>query len=300
MSDHFPTDYAKQDPALAISSVFRPLLKNKPRGKLDVEQVFGGSKLHWRAPDALGIPEQSVLLGLLAIAPQQKLLLNPAAPRAAGKRLLAALAQQPLLWDEDLAVVRVSWVELERAAGYSSTGGRNQHLVSNALKRLSETTLWESKEGLEYQSRLLAWICGDDNQVAIVLNRRASSALNGSQYKTICLKERNRLASEPAKALHAWLSGYIRPNRYMQIKLDALQKHIWGDEAIGSTLRSRRGRLKTALKEIDKLERWECSFTAGRTVGIRYLGMGLLPTPEGTIEDAERGDCHREGTIADA
>jgi len=50
-----------------------------------------------------------------------------------------------------------------------------------------------------------------------------------------------------AKAQHAWLSGYLQVGATQAFMLDRLQRHVWGTDATGSTLRSRLASLRQAL-----------------------------------------------------
>lgn len=302
MSDAMRFDFAIQEPALAIAPVFLALKKGN-RKKLDVTRTFGDSTLQWRGPDALGMPEQSALLGLLSIAGQQTFMLDPKNHKEAGRQLLARLTFGGVDIHSDLAVLKASWTKIVTASGYKSSGGNNIKIVKMSLKRLAETTVWENRHGIEYQSKLLAWIAGDSDGVTIVLNRRATDALSGGQHVKISLQERNALADEPAKALHAWLSGHMRQGSTRLYKISNFQTHVWGEEATGSTLRSRLSKLRRALGGIDLLADWNCHLMAGGQVEIKRINRWTIddkPTDfdpaEGTIDNGKKSAGLKEAS----
>ncbi len=292
MSDVMRFEYAIQEPALSIAPVFLVQQKGN-RKKLDVTRTFGVSTLHWRGPDELGIPEQSVLLGLLSIAGQQPFLLNPHNAKGAGKNLLDKLALGGNVIQTDLAVIKANWTKIVAASGSKSSGGKNVSIAKLALKRLAETTIWESINGIEYESRLLAWIYGDKEGVMIALNRRTTDAIYGGQFIKISLKDRQTLPDEPAKALHAWLSGQMRSGSTRLYRVSNLQSHVWGGDAIGSTLRSRLSKLRNALVCIGRLPNWSCALSSDGYVQIKRINQG-------TIDDKSRDYLRANGTIDDS
>lgn len=265
-------EFALQEPALGLAQVFIALGK-LPRGKLDVVSHFGQSQLRWRGPDALGIAEQSVFLGLLAIAAQQKFRLDASNPATReGARLVAKLGFEGTPEVTELFVLRATWSEIAIAAGYGSVGGKNRKDVQMAVRRFAETTIWERRGNKEYACRILSWLVGDDDSVVIALNPRATSALLGLQYCHISLVERGDICGEPGKALHAWLCANLRAGRMRPYAIDGLQVHVWGSTCTGTTLRNRRSRLVKALQQIGKLDKWRCEFVEDGMVEIERIG----------------------------
>ena len=272
MSSPVKYEFALQEPALGLAQVFLALGK-RSRGKLDVVSHFGQSQLRWRGADALGIAEQSVYLGLLAIAAQQKLRLDTANPATqVGARLVAKLGFDGTPEVTELFVLRATWSEIAIAAGYRSVGGKNRKDVQMAVRRFAETTIWERREAKEYECRILSWLIGDDDSVVIALNPRATNALLGVQYCHISLVERRGISGEPGKALHAWLCANLRPGRTRRYAVDGLQVHVWGGLCTGTTLRNRRSRLVKAILQIGKLDKWRCEFIEDGMVEIERIG----------------------------
>ena len=275
MAGEMRFEFAIQEPALAIAPVFLVLKKNKmARAKLDVTLEFGNSILHWRGPDELGIPEQSVLLALLSIAGQQTFSIDPNnAVGDKGKLLNQLSCEGP---QSDVSVVIARWRKIEIASGYSSHSGKNIANIKLAVKRLAETTIWERRDGIEYESRLLSWIRGNDNGVIIALNRRATDAIYGKQFIKISLEERNTLPDESTKALHAYLSGSMRAGSSRRLTIGKLQAHIWGGEVTGSTRRSRDEKLRAALLAIGQLPAWHCVPLPRGQVEIRRINEATI------------------------
>ena len=275
MTGKMQFEFAIQEPALAIAPVFLVLQKLKvARAKLDVTRTFDDSTLQWRGPDALGIPEQSTLLALLSIARQQNFSINPNNAAGNKAKLLNLLSCEGP--QSDVAVVIAQWRRIEIAAGYGSHSGKNITNIKLAVKRLAETTIWESRDGIQYESRLLSWIRGNDNGVVIALNRRATDSMYGKQFIKISLDERNTLPDESTKALHAYLSGYMRSGSTQRLTISKLQAHIWGGEVTGSTRRSRDEKLRAALLSIDLLPAWRCVLLPGGQVEIRRINESTI------------------------
>lgn len=268
MTGEMRFEFAIQEPALAIAPVFL-VLKKSARAKLDVTFKFGTSTLQWRGADALGIPEQSVLLALLSIAGQQPFSIDPNTAVGDKAKLfnqLSCVGPQSCV-----AVVKAHWRKIESVAGYSVHSGKNIANIKLAVQRLAETTIWECRDGIKYESRLVSWIYGSDNGVIIALNRRATDAIYGHQFIKISLDERNTLPDESAKALHAYLSGSMRAGSTRRHTIDKLQAHIWSGEVTGSTRRSRNERLRRALLAIDQLPAWRCALLPRGQVDITRI-----------------------------
>jgi hypothetical protein len=275
MAGEMRFEFAIQEPALAIAPVFLVLQKIKmPRAKLDVTRTFGDSTLQWRGPDALGIPEQSALLALLSIAGQQTFSIDPNSAAGDKAKLLKQLSCEGP--QSDVAVVITHWRKIEIAAGYSSHSGNNITNIKLAVKRLAETTIWECRNGIEYESRLLSWIRGNDNGVIIALNRRATDAICGGQFIKISLDERNALPDESTKALHAYLSGSMRAGSTRRLIISKLQAHVWSGEVTGSSGRSREEKLRAGLRAIDQLPAWRCVLLPRDQVDIQRINESTI------------------------
>lgn len=272
MSESMRFEYALQEPALAIAPVFLALQKGG-RESFEVESRFGDSTLKWSGPKSLGMLEQSVFLGVLSIAGQQQLVLNPMNTTQVGKQLLAKLASGGPAIDSPRTLVQTTWANLVTASGYKTTGGKNNIIVKSALERLEKTTIWERRDGIEYKSRLLACAPGDINGVTIVLNHRATDTLREGQYIKVSLEERHALPDDPSKALHAWLSGHTKSGATRVFDLRSFQSHVWDGEAAegSSTLRRRFTKLRSALNDIGGLPAWDCQTVSKYQIKVRRI-----------------------------
>lgn len=162
------------------------------------------------------------------------------------------------------------------------------------MKRLAETTIWECRDGIEYESRLLSWIRGNDNGVIIALNRRATEAIYGRQFIKISLGERNALPDESTKALHAYLSGSMRTGTTRRLTISKLHPHIWSGEATGSTHRSRENKLRAALLAIDLLPAWRCVLLPRGQVDIRRINESTIEHQTAVNDRAPKSIGKRE------
>ncbi len=261
----FP-DYAMNDPALALLAAFRPLRKGGPgsRPKLDIKQTFNETTLHWRGPDVLSIPEQTLWLTLVALAGIERAKLSATTVGCFGTKLNERLQVTGWSCGDDAALIRCTWSELARACGMLWTDKRSIAQVREGLKRLAEVTVWRERAGMEMASRLLAWLVGDDKQVQIALNWRIAAILfNGAQFARVSLEERRALQTDTAKALHAWVSASLREGRKARFGLATLASRIWGDFAVDAKARDRRRRLRAAITELNTLSGWSASESDG-------------------------------------
>lgn len=261
----------KHDPATGMSPLFRPLpaLKAGQRQKLDVRTQHGSVELHWRGPDALGIPEETLLLAILEKLGndhglfEASAILAPSTGSDVGKALWAGLAASGSELSGDTRVLFTSFAALCRACGHDS-GGAAIRQVKAMLKRLVEVTLWLRQGRLEGSSRLISWMVCEDGQVAVAVNRRLAAAIQGAHYCQVSLSERLALPTHTAQALHARLSAQIREGRELRYRVESLERMVWGINAEGSTQRNRFAKLRSALSALGGLAGWDVSVTPGR------------------------------------
>lgn len=247
---------ARQDPALGISGLFRPQAAKRIRERLDFKQSFGGMEFEWRAPEAPGIPEQTLLLTILALAAEQGRQVATRPTSNMGKILRQGLACSGDIFEGNTASVLTSLSNLVLACGYKDAGGTNLQQIKAMLKRLAEITIWVRVEGLEASTRLLSMVIVDMGQTRIALNKRLAAAVWEERYVEISLEERHTLSSQCSKALHAFLSSSLHAGKQWRYKLRSLEKAVWGNSVAGSTQRGRFKKLREALDEIDGLSSW--------------------------------------------
>lgn len=247
---------ARHDPALAIAGLFRPRLASSERPRLAVTKTFDGAELEWTAPQAPGIPEQTLLLTLLALAQQSERRLPRQPQSPIGRQLRAALAADGELFDGETVSILTSLSSLARDCGYAANGGSTVKKMRDMLRALAEITVWVHIDGYEASSRLLSVVMDRSGRTRIALNTRLAKAAWGEQYVKISLTERAQMETQSAKALHAYLSAVVREGRTWLFRWPSLEAAVWGDCASGSTQRSRRKKLREALVAISQLEGW--------------------------------------------
>lgn len=256
------------DPATGLSCLFRPLPKSKVRPTLDVEYrpKHGGLTLRFSAREALGMPEQTLLLTLLELAQEHYAVASRSAvvidryTQGIGQDLWRALHESQIAADGETLHIRTSWRELAGRCG--SQGGRSQQLREAQLRRLCEVVVWEKADDAQRsfrQSRLVSVVHGSDLRLHLAVNCRLAGAVMGSLYAQVSLTERQMLATDTAQAAHAFLSTTLRPGRSVPIGIDTLMHRLWSDAAEGipeGTLRARRKGVRDSLEAIGALPSW--------------------------------------------
>lgn len=270
-------------PAIGLSTVFRPLPKGK-REKLDVTYTpkEGGVTLRFRGADALGIPEQTLLLALVEMAQHsyntnpRQCLLDADSSDPVGKALWQGLHRDAGIIREQTVCFSTSWQELARRSN-KTTGGSVQHLLQEQLKRLCETVIWEKGANEvvpRHQSYLVSWLHGSDKRVHLALNYRLASTLFGERYAQVSMAERLELPSDPAKAIHAFLSTALRAGHALDIGIDTLTGRLWpelGKDVPEGTRKRRFMNVRNALKDLANLSGWEVNFKRHDLVSIKRI-----------------------------
>lgn len=242
----------RYEPALALSLLFRPLQAKQQRPRHSVTQVFNGLEFEWVAPEAPGVPEQTLLLVLAGLAGpgMHRLPMEPKTP--VGHQLRNALSAEGELFRGETASIQTTMSELARRCGNSNPGGANLQQVRGMLKRLAEITVWIRSGDYEASSKLLSVVIERlTGSVRIALNTRlALAAWGDGQYVTVSLAQRLALSSQTAMALHAFLSGVIKIGKSHDFVWPRLERAVWGNTTTGSTYRGRKRQLSHALAEI--------------------------------------------------
>jgi hypothetical protein len=266
----------RYDPALGLAGLFKPLQARRQRPAHRVTQHFNGFDFEWVAPEAPGVPEQTLLLALMALAGpgMQRLSMQPVS--AAGRQLREALAAEGELFHGDAASIHTNLSELAKACGYADCGGTNLEHVRQMLRRLSEVTVWIRTPDYEASSRLLSVVITRTGRTRVALNARLALAAWGEgQYVAISMAERLALRTHTAMALHAYLSAVIRLGRSHSFEWARLERAVWGDNASSSTYRSRKAKLQGALDEI-AVQGWTVA-VQGRVVGVARQSRDKAP-----------------------
>lgn len=272
LTEHSPPVRYFQPAGLSV--LFTPLPKGGPRPVLDLSYDLGPEhKLRFSAREALGVPEQTLLLALLGLAGEQYADRgNDAVVSAADERTVAGRLWSGLYPDggqgmPQTVMVRTTWEALNRRCGTGS-GGSTIEMRKAGLRRLCEVVVWEEHAGRRTtrQSFLLVWVEGDDRHIHLALNHRLASVFFGGQYAKLWMTERLHLGTDLAMHVHAFLSTCMRPGGSLSIGLDTLAARVWPvnhDTAPAGTQRRRRSQLKAALDAIGRLPHWTVQWEFG-------------------------------------
>lgn len=266
-------------PAAGLSTLFRPLAKCPQRPALNVGyQMSNGGTLHFSAREALGVPEQTLLLAILQLAGEQYTDLGKAATvgaddhRELPSRLWSEMYPDGGVNMPSTVMVRTTWKTLNQRCG-SGDGGSITAMRRTCLQRLCEVVVWEEGHGRRRtrQSFLMVWVEGDDRHVHLALNHRLASVFFDGQYAKLWMQERLRLPSDLAMLVHAFLSTCIRPGHHLSIGIATLAERVWPHDhktAPEGTKRRRSIELRQVLRAIGRLGHWSVVLDAKRDVAL--------------------------------
>lgn len=267
------TEYARNDAAMAHTHLFRPIQRGQYARRLEFSVNWKDGTLTFASAYQYGIPEQSIFLAACALCGLGGVTLSANPISNEGQALRLALASENDATGMDAISVETTMHELLTAAGMT-TGGSAYARAENMLWRLSNLTIRVQRQGWDGSMRLLSYMKTPEGKVRIGLHHRLAEAIAGSaQHFRINLIERRALNSDPAKCLHAWLSGFVRPGETKSIGITKLTTHIWPDDCSDAEQRKRLMRARLALQEIKLLSGWVItetngSITIGRPTGL--------------------------------
>lgn len=220
--------------------------------------------------EQLGVDDQDVLLGLLALAGKDGRVLSPAPTKVHNQALVGALCPQGEATKQNRLVITTSLYRLAQTIGTGLHATSTYKRLRASLTRLANVQCIVSCPGTHGQENLLAWLLQEDGTVKIAINSRLAQAVMGDiHYVSISLIERRALRSDPARILHSRLSAMIRPGASWTYHLNALAAMVWGDEANPATLRRRRHRIKNALLDLQLLPGWSIKIDQSMVTIVR-------------------------------
>lgn len=273
-------------PPVGLSLLFRPLQKTKVRPPLKVRYGLGnGSFLLFSAREALGVPEQTLLLVLLELAAEQfarrpgDAIMDGTERGEVAQALWSRLHRAPhdgSVRPPETLCLSCTWMDLNRRSGCGSGGSLNGSR-RESLRRLCEVVVWEegAPKGVTTQSALVSWVVGDDQRVHVALNHRLAAALMGGQYAPVLLTERLALRSDTAMAVHAFLSTCVRRGNTLQIAVETLLPRLWPEEqepVPPSTSRRRHADVRKALRAVGELANWSVDWVGTKAIVKRTGG----------------------------
>lgn len=286
-----PPRWARYDLAIGLSLLFRPLPKTKHRPKLHVVYLqSGGLELRFSAREALGMPEQTLLLAVLELAGEKffrsgdEQVLNGACVDGIGVMLWSDLFPDGPWEGAQTLRLDTSWEELNHRTGNSQGGSANE-TRRQSLVRLCEVVVWEKclERGTVRQSYLVRWLTGDDRRIHLALNPRLAAGFFQAQYATVSMAERLQLRADLPMAIHAFLSTTIRPGHQLHIRPETLATRMWPDNhasAPAGTIRRRYGDLVRGINAVGGLPKWSVSWGAtGVATIVRHDGQPIRAVP---------------------
>ena len=288
MSDKSERRLVHYNQSVGLSTLFRPLPKAAVRPSLDVtyQPSSGGTVLRFSAKEALGIPEQTLLLVLMELAKEQfdffsdEVVVNSGTKCEIGRELWSRLQKNCGNANAKSLRLETCWHELNRRCG-SQSGGAIQVMRMLQLKRLCEVIVWEhdgDEKRTKRQSYLVVWLVGDDERIHLALNCRLASALLGQPYAQVSMTERLELKRDIPMALHAFFSTTLSHGHSIRIGLERLIERLWpgsGVAACASTHRSHRSDIRDGLDAIGRLDGWSVTWERNDLASVRRFRAGV-------------------------
>jgi hypothetical protein len=250
--------------------------------------------LRFSAREALGMPEQTLLLALLELAQEQYAQVARDAvvidrrATGIGQDLWRAIHDGQAAADGETLHIRTSWYELAGRCG--SRGGRSQELREAQLRRLCEVVVWEKTDDVLHsvrQSRLVTLWHGNDVRLHLAVNCRLAGAVMGGLYAQVSMRERQELATDTAQAVHAFLSTTLRAGRSLKVRVETLMQRLWDDSGVTpeGTLRARRKAVRDSLMAVGGLRGWHVEWPRPDMADITRRAVRSRQHP-GTIGNA--------------
>lgn len=291
-------------PQFGHSRLFVPLPKNGIRPRLNVSYISPGDGTEFRfsAANALGVPEQTLLLALLELAKEQyaadadAMVIGRSSIAEPDQKLWGKLTMGTGRITSDTLRFTTTWYELNRRCG-AQPGGEARKMRERQLERLCEVVVWETAGDIartKRQSYLVAWLIGDDNRMRLALNARLASALMGGSYAQVSLAERLALDKDIPMAVHAFLSTAIAPGKNLKIGVETLAARFWVEGSTpmpAGTHRRHKLEIRGALEAIGKLVDWTVEWERNDLVRVIRRSKSVRDT---TMLKANKTMSYRE------
>lgn len=290
---------ARQEMALGLMSLFRPLPDGAARREVVSEQRFAGALVRVRGIE-MSTFEQGIFLALLALGLGQirggamttarEAGLLPELGGSSGKRDGENLAgEQPCLQ------IETSLAELCRMAGLDEDpGATTRRAIIAAFERLQALTVaaeWgEGKWGVS--SLIAGGFRGDGTgAVKVTINPRSTQALQGlsRSYSSISMRSWRALKGPTARTLYAWLAAWFNgQNGERKISVEKLEGHVFGGIALDKSTRSRRrAALRAGLQSLHDATggEWEARIDAGQAQVSRIFAPSSVQPEQPKIDE---------------
>jgi len=275
MADEINIKYplAKNHHLIQIAPQFRSIKRGARKKGIEREYFSknGKNKVKIMMWKELDIADQDLLLAILAIAlPVERgaslnRLINEEIEeekKEKYKQLWQKLETKGILADFDTIVIDTTFYELAKEMG-KSIGKRTYNWIKEGLKRLSGTNFLIETEKYIYNSNLISYLIDKEtNKIEIALNPLNALVLMQDNKGFILhnRKERIKLKSEAAKALHAVLVGLVNPKSSRVFKIDVFIEKVYLTKLENMTSQQKKDAkksIKKALEKINELKNWK-------------------------------------------
>ncbi len=249
---------ARQDMALGLAPFIKPVIRGKRGWVEGITQPWNGGMLELAGPE-LDAGDLGVLLALLALA------LRAVAgdePHLESGREIQGMLPAPggkpnAAAEKDVLPMQTTLAAICREIGRDPEDGRAHAAIRASIKRLQGVVI-EARSGDAWAStHLIAGAAGRGKAaVSITLNYRLTRAVLGTasygRVRMCVWRSLSPVAQCLYHFLACWRPGY---GTCPPIRLDALARHVWGEDAKGAMVRRRRQQLRDALAELP-MDEW--------------------------------------------
>ena len=253
--------HARHDPAHCLAPLLFRSLQKGERGtsKLHVVYEFGSDRIEFKGPEPLGADDLRVLQGLVALAGPSTLLLNQAPKQDDGVKIREKLHLSGDAESDEAILIKSSYRLLAHEIGYAADSGKTRQAIRSSIERLWQVSIivqsGKTRKGFRMLSEYRSddGIGANDGRLYVALNPRITEAvLSERPFARIDMEEVRKLKTDPARLLHQRLCGVIDPAKTRKITLDKLCSYVWSESKVSTTIRQRKFKVRSALKELGR------------------------------------------------
>ena len=274
------TTHATVDPVTPQSGLFRAVADNpklRPKGAVVLEHEHDGIRVQYRAAAQCDHVDWRTFLAIAALSGIDGERFNarddvPPLPTLWDRFLTQGIAQT-----KDALRLRTTSYAVLKEAGLTDTGP-NRKRLTETLIRLSSVRQFLFKGGRVVSgSNLLSFAHDEDSgELAIALSPQMARTILGEskQFIRVSLEDVRKLKDSAAVILHGVLSARLRPrdSRPASYHVDTLTDLAFGPTKNAATRRKRRGRIKEALADLNRLPQWQTLYDDERHVAVIWRG----------------------------
>jgi len=258
--------YAKMAQPFVHAPLFRSIEKGQ-QGQcgLDIfyevqdSDIDRASAFRFKGPEALGVVDLRVLQGIVAFATTQLCKGDVTQLLSDGRDYRKNLSIRGDASRSYVIAARFKLTNLAQALGYSRPGQATLAQIRDSISRLSAVTVDVCKSGAESSYQFLSGFQREieSNDVVVALNPHLTSAVLGKKdFLHLDFEEVCQLKSDATRLIHSRLH-WINQGARRAITIETLCAYVYsGIPASDSAMRHRRGTVRKALHELEKLD-WQ-------------------------------------------